>query len=334
MEITLASLATSWVALRPQTLEKAIQESVETSATLGPSGPINCQTMIRSPTVSDRPGNGSGSQSLNSDPFNLRAEEMAMDDCCLGLEVRRTWSEQELVRSFGGQMPPGTPDGMFETWDGTLTCVQVVRVPLVKGTEIASLQHTLTQTILCKIVKSQTWLRFSSVSPHEFIIFCWLPFGVPDAVMAQVDTLMSRVRLIDHRFVARLRLPAEPGMIFPALFACNHDVSSTRSRSLSESDLSTFVECEGCGIEEEFCEWDITWDWEAEEPMAGHVQSLKEETEEVERTASSSSETSSASSAISVVQSTQSDVSQACDVMPCIADQFQYELQLSWDDNG
>eukprot|EP00438_Fugacium_kawagutii_P025049 Skav224655 [mRNA] locus=scaffold4300:159714:160691:- [translate_table: standard] len=325
MELTLASLATplASVALRPQTLE--VQETVETSAMLGPSGPINCQPMIRSPI--DRPG---GSQSLNSDPFNLRAEEMAMDDCCLGLEVRRTWSEQELVRSFGGRMPPGTPDGMFETWDGTLTCVQVVRVPLVEGTEIDSLQHTLTQTILCKIVKSQTWLRFSSVSPHEFIIFCWLPFGVPDVVMAQVEMLMSRVRLIDHRFVARLRLPAEPGKIFPALFACNHDILSTRSRSLSESDLSTFVECEGCGEEEEFCEWDITWDWEAEEPMADPVQ--KEETEEVERTASGSSETSSgASPAISVIQS-MSDVSQVCDVHE--ADQFQYELQLSWDDNG
>ena len=63
-----------------------------------------------------------------------------MADCCLGLEIRRTWSEQELVRSFGGRMPPGTPDGMFETWDGTLTCVQVVRVPLVSGCFITT--HT------------------------------------------------------------------------------------------------------------------------------------------------------------------------------------------------
>ena len=29
------------------------------------------------------------------------------------MEVRRTWSEQELVRSFGGRQSPGTPDGML-----------------------------------------------------------------------------------------------------------------------------------------------------------------------------------------------------------------------------
>lgn len=274
------------------------------------------------------------SQSLNSDPFNLRAEEMAMADCCLGLEIRRTWSEQELVRSFGGRMPPGTPDGMFETWDGTLTCVQVVRVPLVSGADDASLQHTLTQTILSEIVKSQTWLRFSSVSPHEFIIFCWLPFAVEDSVRSHVETLISRVRLLDHRFSARLRLPAEPGTIFPALFACNYDFLSARSRSLSESDISTFVDCEGGDGEDDICQWDITWDWaemaeadtELTEVQVAGVQSL----DEVQRSPCSSSSAMHCCSP----PSPRTPRGFVCDVVEPVADQFPFELQLSWDDNG
>mmetsp|Transcript_67401 Transcript_67401/g.82601 ORF Transcript_67401/g.82601 Transcript_67401/m.82601 type:complete len:269 (-) Transcript_67401:83-889(-) len=268
---------------------------------------------------------------------------MAMEDCCLGLEIRRTWSEQELVRSFGGQMPPGTPDGMFETWDGTLTCVQVVRVPLVRGADDASLQHTLTQTILCKIVKSQTWLRYSSVSPHEFIIFCWLPFAMADSVRTHVETLMSRVRLLDHRFSARLRLPAEPGSIFPALFACNYDLS-TRSRSLSESDVSTFVDCEGCADEEETCDWDITWDWAEAEPTElaepaepaepvpetciHHVQVREEKMEKMEKDSTFSTSRFSPPSSSSVPQRF------VCDVRSCIVNQFQCELHLPWDDKG
>ena len=202
-------------------------------------------------------GQGVVDHSLNMDPFNLRAEELALHDCALGVEVRRTWSETELVRSFGGRMPPGTPDGMFESWDGNLTSVQVVRVPLVSGSDNAAMQHTLAQTILSKVVKSQTWLRFTATAPHEFIIFCWLPFQVADAVRHHVEILMERVRLLDRRFSARLRLPAEPQAIFPAHFACNHDFVMSKSRGLSESDISTFE----CDEDEETCEWDITWDW-------------------------------------------------------------------------
>ena len=142
-----------------------------------------------------------------------------MQDCSLGVEVRRMWSEQELVRSFGGRMSPGTPDGMFETWDGRLTCVQVVRVPLVREADTSAMQHTLTQTILAKVVKSQTWLRFVHVMPHDFIIYCWLPYRIPDEVSQHVDVLMSNLRKLDARFSVRLRLPAEPDAIFPALLA-------------------------------------------------------------------------------------------------------------------
>mmetsp|Transcript_124260 Transcript_124260/g.175263 ORF Transcript_124260/g.175263 Transcript_124260/m.175263 type:complete len:273 (+) Transcript_124260:275-1093(+) len=205
--------------------------------------------------------------SLNSDPFNVRAEELAMQDCSLGEEVRRMWSEQELVRSFGGRMSPGTPDGMFETWDGRLTCVQVVRVPLVKEADTSAMQHTLTQTILAKVVKSQTWLRFVHVMPHDFIIYCWLPYRIPDEVSQHVDVLMSNLRKLDARFSVRLRLPAEPDAIFPALFASNHEERlRLRSRSLSETDVSTFLEGEHQNEDDdEVCEWDISWDWSEED---------------------------------------------------------------------
>ena len=262
-----------------------------------------------------------GLQSLNLDPFNVRSEEMALEDCSHGLEVRRTWSEQELVRSFGGQMPPGTPDGMFETWDGTLTCVQVVRVPLVKGADHAAMQHTLTQTILCKVVKSQSWLRSSSIAPHDFIIFCWLPFEIPELVRSHIEELMSRVRMLDHRFFARLRLPAEPHMIFPTLFACNHDSILNRSRSLSESDVSTFEDCES-EDDDEVCEWDITWDWAGAES----ADSVDSETSSNER-----GEPRQDSECLFQEDCRVCDALQLCEN---VADQFPNKLYLPWDDNG
>jgi len=48
----------------------------------------------------------------------------------LGPEVRRTYSEQQVVCSFGGCLLPGTLDGMVECWDGALTCVQVFKATL------------------------------------------------------------------------------------------------------------------------------------------------------------------------------------------------------------
>merc|ERR1711937_128973 len=60
---------------------------------------------------------GRGKGSLNHDPFNLRAEELALEDVISDRDVRRTWTEAELVRSFAGQLTPGTPDGMVELWE-------------------------------------------------------------------------------------------------------------------------------------------------------------------------------------------------------------------------
>lgn len=201
-------------------------------------------------------------ESLNSDPYNLRAEEQALEECTLGVEVRRMWSEVELVRSIDGRLFPGTPDGMFENWDGALTCVQVVRVPLVPEMCMIDMSETLSQTVLTKVVKSQYWLRASHVVPHDFIIFCWLPLHVPGAVRASAEALMHRIQLLDPRFSLRLRLPADANALFPPLFACRQlQRLQAPTKSLSETDVSTFNGSDTDSDEEEECTWDLTWDW-------------------------------------------------------------------------
>lgn len=208
-----------------------------------------------------------------------------MAECCRGVEIRRTWCETELVRSFGGKLSPGTPDGMFEAWDGALTCVQVVRVPLIAEMDPVGMQETLARTILTKVVKSQQWLRISHVSPEDFVIFCWLPFTIPIDVAQNAEELMERVQDLDSRFSLRLRVPAEAGALFPALFAysnpCRKPRSSTsRCQSVSESDVTCFTGTEDYIDEEsEGCEWDITWDWDLDvssaeiyEPVIEHEQ--------------------------------------------------------------
>jgi len=201
-----------------------------------------------------------------------------MAECMFGIEVRRVWSERAMVCTFGGQMFPGTPDGMFEDWDGKLTCVQVVRVPLVAGMSAESMQNVLAETLQTKVVKSQQWLRACRVVPHDFIIFCWLPFTIPDSVAEETNRLMWRVRELDPRFSHRLRVPPEPGGLFPALFAHVSESHKARPRkSVSEQDICAFT---STGYEsdddEESC-WDITWDWDSADlsnqnmPVGEHV---------------------------------------------------------------
>eukprot|EP00440_Ansanella_granifera_P030567 gb/GFBE01033203.1/.p2 GENE.gb/GFBE01033203.1/~~gb/GFBE01033203.1/.p2 ORF type:complete len:287 (-),score=68.56 gb/GFBE01033203.1/:55-915(-) len=259
-----------------------------------------------------------GCDSLNSDPFNLRAEELALQDCAFGVEVRRTWTEQEMVRSFGGQMSPGTPDGMFESWDGELTCVQVVRVPLTEEADVQSMQDTLVQTVLTKVVKSQSWLRFTQAMPHDFVIFCWLPCSVPQAVSEYVEQLMERVRKLDCRFSLRLRIPAEPSSIFPALFASNHEARvKARSRSLTESDVSSFVEGDFSEDEDEGCSWDITWGWDADLPES--LEAAEQTTWELAGFASNSSTPQHG-----VDDGTATDED----------DDYECEWNITWDDKG
>jgi len=205
------------------------------------------------------------SGSLNSNPCNMLSEELAMQDCTLGVDVRRSWSETEMVRSFGGTVSPGTPDGMFENWDGILTCVQVVRVPIVSGLSPEDMQETIAQTVLTKVVKSQHWLRASNVTPTEFIIFCWLPFPIPDAVAGDAETLMQRVQELDPRFSLRMRVPSDAHALFPARFACNHDVAQRDSKYRSWSDVATYSgssDADSDDDDDACFSWDITWSWE------------------------------------------------------------------------
>lgn len=183
-----------------------------------------------------------------------------MAECTRGVEVRRSWSETQMVCSFGGQHFPGTPDGMFEDWEGELTCVQVVRVPILWDMHANSIQDTLSQTILTKVVKSQQWLRATHMAPSDFVIFCWLPFPITDEAADEAHDLMLRVQKLDPRFSLRLRVPAEPGALFPALFA---SVSGRGwGRSVFESDVSTFTGESFSDDEEEESMWDITWAWD------------------------------------------------------------------------
>lgn len=257
------------------------------------------------------------SDSLNADPFNLRAEELALQECTLGVEVRRTWSEQAMVRSFGGMMSPGTPDGMFESWDGDLTCVQVVRVPLLPDSDICSMQSVLAQTLLTKVVKSQRWLSCAQAMPRDFIIFCWLPFSIPETVAEHAKLLMERVRMLDHRFSLRLRTPSEPRGLFPNKFAQNSDRTS-RHRSYTESDVSTYQgSCGEVSDDEEACAWDITWGWDSDPPDVFQDQVVIVDTTLVAEEQ----------------QQSEQGLSKIAEDVADVYDEFECEWNI-WDDNG
>lgn len=247
-----------------------VTSAVETQAWSPLAGSQPPSTSLKNCAVGVLPSSRSGFQdgarrvSLNSDPRNIHAEELAMEDCTLGVDIRRTWSETELVRSFGGREFPGTPDGMFESWDGVLTCVQVVRVPLQFGFSLEETRGALSQTILSKVVKSQQWLRASNFVPHDFIIFCWLPFSIPDEIAKHAETLMQDVQAFDSRFSLRLRVPALENDLFPALFACNYDVEKHKARGYSWSDMATFSGSDPDADDDEPLPWDITWAWESD----------------------------------------------------------------------
>lgn len=207
-----------------------------------------------------------------------------MEECTRGVEIRRMWSEQEMVCAFGGHMFPGTPDGMFEAWDGTLTCVQVVRVPLTQEMCQEDMQAALAQTVITKVVKSQHWLRATHVTPFDFVVFCWLPFTVSEAVVDSAEVLMQRIQKQDPRFSLQLRVPAAAGALFPALFACN--AFHSRSKSYSESDVSTYSG-EDESDDDEIYAWDITWEWDSDLPAMAEEVVVAEKVEAKEEFAGS-----------------------------------------------
>merc|ERR1711874_869421 len=128
-----------------------------------------------------------------------------------------------------------------------------VRVPLVPDMSIADMQTVLAQTVLCKVVKSQQWLRAVHSVPQEFIIFCWLPFSVAQSVVEHAEHLIQRVQQLDWRFSLRLRVPALIGALFPARFASTGR-SEARSRSVSESEVSRYSGEEDSD-RDEICSW-------------------------------------------------------------------------------
>merc|ERR1712187_967354 len=176
----------------------------------------------------------------------MEAERLAMEDCMRGVDVRREWSETEMVRSFAGGMLPGTPDGMYEDWNGNLSCVQVVRVPITPCMSFGQIEELLYQTVLVKVWKSQTWMEAMHCLPHEFIIFCWLPFQPPGGTGDKAQMFVERLRGEGWPFRFRCKLPSNPSELFPAKFAYRRagregglEGCGPGKTSISEEDLST-----------------------------------------------------------------------------------------------
>lgn len=192
-----------------------------------------------------------------------------MEECMRGVDVRREWSEMQMVGSFGGMMFPGTPDGMFEDWEGHLTCVQVVRVPLHPEMSTAEIAETIYNTVLTKILKSQTWMKFTHIVPRDFIIFCWLPPLLNvyvEACHERAQALVERVRNEGWPFYLKLMVPTQPGALFPAKFAFRHGgcegrellSQKVRRRSnISEYELSTFDPTDFDSSDGDAPDWDI-----------------------------------------------------------------------------
>merc|ERR1719330_907645 len=79
---------------------------------------------------------------------------------------------------------------------------------------------------------------------------------------------MTRVRDLDPRLSHRLRAPAEPGALFPALFAheCESRKAAPRGKSFSESDVCAFTSTDYLSDgEDEECSWDIPWEWDSDD---------------------------------------------------------------------
>eukprot|EP00746_Dinoflagellata_sp_MGD_P166387 gnl/MRDRNA2_/MRDRNA2_96225_c0_seq1.p1 gnl/MRDRNA2_/MRDRNA2_96225_c0~~gnl/MRDRNA2_/MRDRNA2_96225_c0_seq1.p1 ORF type:complete len:374 (+),score=63.88 gnl/MRDRNA2_/MRDRNA2_96225_c0_seq1:65-1186(+) len=190
---------------------------------------------------------------LNSDPHNMRAEALAMEICMRDAGACKTWSEQEMVFSFGGGEVPGTPDFMYEDENGVLICGQVVRVPLVHGMSRTVISETIYCTVLTKLVKSQTWMKSCYIIPEEFIIFLWLPFFVHRKRKRLAEDLAIQVQSDGWPFRLRFEVPDRPEALFPPLFAAS---LNPRRKQLSKTDLSNF-DPRDFQEEEDSMEWDI-----------------------------------------------------------------------------
>merc|ERR1719375_825678 len=160
-----------------------------------------------------------------------------MEMCMSGAGVCRTWSELEMVRSFGGGEIPGTPDFMYES-KGMLTCGQVVRVPLLPRMTRTAVTEIIYFTVLTKLVKSQVWMKSCCIVPHEFIIFCWLPaVSIHRNRMRSAKALVLQLQRNGWPFRLRFEVPDDPESLFPSRFASS---CKPHLKKLSQADLSDF----------------------------------------------------------------------------------------------
>jgi len=164
-------------------------------------------------------------KTLNEDPTNVLAEELAMEVCKQGFDVAQELMETEMVTTSCGSLVKGTPDGGFRDSDGLLRLVQVVRVPLLPEMDADDVAEVLHGTVLGKIVKSQAWMRETRTLPYDFTIFCWLPpVGAYRVCLAQSEALLWTEALIWNMraggwpFSLKLKVPTDPGCIFPPNF--------------------------------------------------------------------------------------------------------------------
>jgi len=164
-------------------------------------------------------------KTLNEDPYNVYAEELAMEVCKLGFEVAAELLETDLVFSSCGHLVQGTPDGGFRDAEGLLRLVQVVRVPLLPEMDEDEVAEILYDTVLTKVVKSQVWMKETGTLPHDFTIFCWLPpVGAYQACLEETeallwtDALIWNLRAGGWPFSLVIQVPEEPGRLFPRNF--------------------------------------------------------------------------------------------------------------------
>lgn len=207
---------------------------------------------------------GNQPKTLNEDPYNVRAEELALWDCEQGFVVDKELNEVDLVATSCGSVIPGTPDGGFIDANGLLHLVQVVRVPLMEGMDADAVGDALYDTVLTKVVKSQTWMRATRTLPHEFIIFCWLPpRGAYRECLQQSDSLLWAEALITNvrsggwPFTLRVKAPEQADLLFPACFGLG---SERRTMKKDFHDLHYFLNAEEfqeLEDDEAFTDWNL-----------------------------------------------------------------------------
>eukprot|EP00438_Fugacium_kawagutii_P033138 Skav227541 [mRNA] locus=scaffold2241:65831:82860:- [translate_table: standard] len=202
-------------------------------------------------------------KTLNEDPYNVFAEELAMEVCKVGFEVAVELMETELVFSSCGHLVSGTPDGGFRDQEGLLRLVQVVRVPLLPEMDEDEVADVLYDTVLTKVVKSQLWMKETAILPHDFMIFCWLPpVGAYKACLEDTDALlwtdalMWNLREGGWPFSLVIQVPQEPGKLFPKNFGARHlgkvkkDYATQVSYFLNAADFED-------DDDEAFVSWDL-----------------------------------------------------------------------------